>query len=128
MEAAKDELVLVTNNPLCLSKARENGIETVECDGLTQVIKCSRDLIHKGYKLVNHPLAGSVKPWANPYRSIMLIEGDSLDVDSLKVMENAINKYDQFEKDLTEDYLEKISEPIRQDYSLIDYELIKEMI
>ena len=37
---------------------------------LLQTMEQTRDLIHKGYILLTHPLSGSIKPNETPYKSI----------------------------------------------------------
>jgi hypothetical protein len=118
---------LVTNNPRVIDKvqrgklAKEIKIKINECDNLDEVMKTSRDLIHLGYRLITHPLAGSVKPAQNPYRSIILIEENDLDYYSLNTMEKAIVKLRQFKK--TKKDIE-YPDSILEDYQVIDYSLI----
>jgi len=121
-------LTIITNNPLVKSESILTEHTTLFFSDLNKVLTKARDLIHQGYKLITHPLAGSVKPWANPYRTIVLEEGDQLDMRSLEIMEGSLQKYKQFENDLEKDFSEKSNETVRQDYQLIDYDLIKELI
>ncbi|MGM0438318.1 MAG: GrdX family protein [Bacillota bacterium] len=119
--------IIVTNNPLVKKEinnelAEKNiQIKLNFCNDLDQVMVKTRDMIHKGYVLISHPLAGSVKPAQNPYRSILVQEDENLNYDSLKTIENAIQKLKQFQKNK-----ENIDYPseILEDYQVIDYSLI----
>lgn len=88
-----------------------------------EVLIQSRDLIHKGYILLTHPLSGSVKPNESPYKSILIEEGTgTLDIDSLRIIENSIATAEKFVK------IRKIPtwpKSILEDFSEIDYSLIK---
>jgi len=95
---------------------------------LQQVLQRSRDLVHQGAKLVSHPLAGSLKPWQNPYRSIGLKSGEELDFSSLKIMENALEKYRIFGR--KQDVLKRQADQMKlaEDFSRIDLELITNVL
>lgn len=111
--------VIVTNNPML--KGEFEDYEIVFLKDLDEVYNKSRDLIHENWSLISHPLAGSVKPAQNPYRSIVLKKSSELDFYSLETMENAIYKLKQFAKNHQErEYPEKIKE----DYQVIDLTLI----
>ena len=66
--------ILVTNNPLAEEHYRDRfRVEYLEApmiDVLTRV----RDYIHKGRRLLTHPLPGSVKPNETPYKSVLISE------------------------------------------------------
>ncbi|MGM0410204.1 MAG: GrdX family protein [Bacillota bacterium] len=118
--------IIISNN-LMLKRKIEKGVideekfDFVDCKNLDEVMTKSRDKIHKGYILISHPLAGSVKPAQNPYRSIILKENDKLDFNSLKTIEKAIEKLKQFQKNkVNKEYPPEILE----DYQVIDYSLI----
>ncbi len=121
-------LTIITNNPRVKSAAILTEHTTLFFLDLNKVLTKSRDLIHQGYTLITHPLAGSVKPWANPFRTIVLEKGDQLNIRSLEIMENSLQKYNQFKEDLEENFSEKLNEAVKKDYQLIDYDLIKELI
>lgn len=121
-------LTIITNNPLVKSESILTEHTTLFFSDLDKVLTKARDLIHQGYTLITHPLAGSVKPWANPFRTIVLEEGDQLNMRSLEIMEGSLQKYNQFKNDLEENFSENLNETVRKDYQLIDYDLIKELI
>jgi hypothetical protein len=84
----------ITNNPLVLKTAASNKIsdrliyiEAVFLNVLTEV----RDLVHKGRRLLTHPLSGSVKPNETPYKSV-LVSGHCGETDeqSVRIIEEGI--------------------------------------
>lgn len=119
--------LLLTNN-LLVKKEIKNGnlgndldIKLKFCDDLDEVMIEVRDLIHKGYNLISHPLAGSVKPAQNPYRSILIEKDRGLNYESLKTIEKAIQKLKQFQKNKVE---KEYPAEILEDYQVIDHSLI----
>jgi|GEM_PF-5429596 len=104
------------------------GCKLVRCRVLKNVLIKSRDLIHQGGILITHPLAGGFKPGENPYRSIILQEGSGLDHYSLKIIETAIEKYEQFVGPQAVSRIRNLGDQERADYSRIDYELVREYL
>lgn len=111
--------VIVTNNPLI--KEKYEDMKMIFVEDLSDVYKKSRDMVHKNWILISHPLAGSVKPAQNPYRSIILVPGKKLDYYSLETMENAIAKLAQFGQNHKK---REYSNKIKEDYQVIDLSLI----
>jgi len=114
--------VIVTNNNKLINKYDDINIQIIKEDTIEKIFEKTRDLIHKGFILISHPLAGSVKPYQNPYRSIILKKGDELDYQSLKNYENSYYKYQQFKSDKVNN--SKLPEKIKDDYQTIDLTLI----
>jgi len=121
---------LVTNNSFVHDEYSKPGIDKnlVELiynpeDGFIETLKRVRDLVHDGHELLTHPLTGSVKPYETPYKSIAVsAKAGSLNMDSLKIIEDAIVLTQQFLDDY--DHRE-FSERVYNDFRLIDYNLIK---
>ena len=62
--------VMVTNNCRCYEKWRDRFQMEFEADWTyLDVLTKARDYIHKGYHLLTHPLAGSLKPNQTPLNS-----------------------------------------------------------
>ena len=60
----------------------------------TDVLTAVRNAIHKGSKLITHPLSGGAIPSMNPYKSIIISEpSEQLDFASNKLIEEAITFY-----------------------------------
>ena len=82
---------IISNNPRVLERYSQ---ETLWVEGgVFDVYETARDQIHRGARLLNHPLAGSVKPNQSPYRSLILSATADLpaDLDSLSHIEGAID-------------------------------------
>ena len=66
--------ILVTNNPLVQSQY-QNDFRVVFLDtDLLGLLTYIRDRIHNGFRLLTHPLSGSIKPNESPYKSVLLTE------------------------------------------------------
>ena len=102
---------IISNNPRVLERYSQ---ETLWAEGgVSEVYEAARDYIHRGARLLNHPLAGSVKPNQSPYRSLILSTAADLpvDLDSLSHIEGAIDTLRrlpklsrQYTKDTLEDF------------------------
>ena len=116
----KQEVLIVTNNPLVKEKIGDSyNIDFVD-GGILYVMEKLRDMIHKGSKLLTHPLSGSVKPGQTPYKSVMIhiVEGN-VDADSLLMIEDAIDNCKKFVKRVDE-----FREGTDEDKRFIDFTLI----
>src|SRR6056297_3549459 len=117
------KLIIITNNPLVIKKYKSSEHKIINCDKIEDIFKSVRDLIHKGYILISHPLAGSVKPYLNPYRSILLKKSKKLDYKSLETYQNSYQKYQQFKENKKN--RKDLSDEILKDYQVIDLSLIE---
>ncbi|MCL2063560.1 MAG: GrdX family protein [Candidatus Cloacimonetes bacterium] len=114
--------IVVTNNPLVSLKISDTEIDFRNTD-LLGVLKCVRDRIHLGHKLLTHPLAGSIKPWETPYRTVLLTaEKSGLDEDSLSVIEYCIEMCNK--TIVSKAFYYKRDEKNLSDFQLIDFDLI----
>jgi len=83
-----------------------------------------RDRIHKGHKLLTHPLSGSVKPNETPFKSIIITKkAQQLDAESLQIIENSIMTYEKFMNNSNR-FNNSIREQILDDYKEVDYRLL----
>ena len=57
---------------------------------LLQTMEQTRDLIHKGYILLTHPLSGSIKPNETPYKSIAVEKTGAGRYGFLEIIEQSI--------------------------------------
>jgi len=81
------KIAIVSNNPLIACAAAY----FVPVTGIVPVLERARDLVHGGHHLLTHPLAGSVKPNENPYRSLVVThEALGVDYQSILLLEGAI--------------------------------------
>ena len=80
---------IVTNNPDVA--VAYGGLARVVAGGVDSVFFAVRDAVHLGAMLISHPLAGSVKPGENPYRSVVVSTAQGpVDTASLAAIEDAI--------------------------------------
>ena len=111
--------ILITNNPLVKTQLEDRvSVEYIETD-LPGVLTYVRDLVHKGHRLLTHPLSGSVKPNETIYKSV-LITGtpDKLDVQSVNIIGESILAVQKFQvRQFTDEYL--------SDMQTVDLSLIK---
>ena len=123
--------MLVTNNPLVKEQFQsEFKVEFIETD-LLGILTFVRGMVHKGHKLLTHPLSGSIKPNESPYKSVLitgnpedkaaLFEADlksKTDFQSVDIIEKSIQTARKFPpKHIPEHYL--------SDLQMIDLELIR---
>ena len=89
------------------------------------ILKKARDLIHQNYRLLTHPLYGSVKPNETVFRTVILEKCDEFDMDSLMMIEDCINTATKFMN---------ISKPKRwtpdilDDFRVVDYDIISQTL
>ena len=111
--------ILITNNPLVEVQYKDKmKVEYIDTD-LSGILEKVRDLIHKGHRLLTHPLMGSVKPNESPYKTV-LISNDSMttDLQSVTIIEECIIASNKFiPKVIPEQYL--------NDLQTVDLSLIR---
>lgn len=86
------------------------------------MLKSARNMVHKGAKLITHPLMGSIKPNETPYRSIVIMEGTSLDIESLAIIESSIATAEKFQRD---NKVPLWNENILEDFRFVDLKLLE---
>lgn len=116
---------IITNNSLVVQKF-ESIYEVEYIDGnFMEILTTCRDYIHNKYKLLTHPLAGSIKPNETPYKTIMIDDVDELDTESLLLIEKAISTTEKFQNNFkTPLWIDTVLE----DFKVIDLDLIKNVI
>lgn len=109
--------LIITNNPLVAEKY-ENVLWTEGSVEKTLIIV--RDFIHRGYELVSHPLAASLRMLFSPYRSIIIgNKKEKLNFEHAQIIEDSIMKYKNHMD------LRKTDERIRDDYKKVDLLLLE---
>ena len=104
--------LIVTNNPMVRERYSHQYDLKYEETSFVGVLKQVRDLVHRGYRLLTHPLSGSIKPNETPYKSVLLEESTGkIDEFSVRVIEEAVLTCDKFsqkkypyKKDVTRDF------------------------
>lgn len=116
-------MLCITNNKLVLDEYKNTlNIEYYDIP-LKDILIKTRDKIHEHYKLLTHPLSGSIKPGETPYKTIFIEKGNKLDMDSVILIENCINMCNNFEIIDKSKYLNP--EKSIQDFEIIDLSLAK---
>ncbi|MCX7951846.1 MAG: GrdX family protein [Clostridiales bacterium] len=120
----KEKPIVITNNPLTKSSLDGRFDVIYKEVDLVDVLIVVRDYIHKGHKLLTHPLMGSIKPNQTPYKSVAISKKNYMDIDimSLEIIENSILKAKAM---LDNKKLPQWPKDALEDFSLIDYDLIK---
>ncbi|MGE5633184.1 MAG: GrdX family protein [Caulobacteraceae bacterium] len=114
--------MVFTNNELVREKY-SSRLDITFVDGqYIDVLKLVRDMVHKGCKVVTHPLAGSIKPNETPYRSIIIEEGMSLDVNSLTIIESSIASCLKF---MNDNKVPNWSGKVLEDFRFVDLRLFE---
>jgi len=112
----------VTNNPLIKTKyENEFSVDFTETDLIGILIRV-RDSIHKGHKLLTHPLSGSVKPNETIYKTIMIsaIPGET-DMQSVIIIEDCITAVEKFTQ-------RQLPEKFIYDMQVVDLSLIESAV
>lgn len=117
-------MLVITNNCMVEEHCYNHKITTIKVETLMEVLIKGRDLVHKNYKLLNHPLCTSIKPYPNLYKTILLEEGERVDFASVDLIENAIGVAKKF----AEREMVALSNDVLKDYQLIDYGVFLETI
>lgn len=117
-------MLIVTNNPKIGENVNNREVVTLE-ESYIGILKKCRDLIHEGYELLSHPLYGSVKPNETPYRTVIMKKGKSLDINSVNLIEEAIETATKFENNKS---TPKWTERVLDDFRVIDFDIFNNTI
>ncbi len=112
--------ILITNNPKVYAAYKdEMEVEFLKDKSYGEVLEVTRDAIHRGARLLTHPLAGSLKPNQTPYRSMIIDAGlnEKVDWQSLELIENGLASHVKFMKGSK---MPNWNEAIRVDFQTVD--------
>lgn len=120
--------LLITNNPALCSTV--SSCEFVDGDSLSVLLRV-RDLVHKGWVLLSHPLYGNLRPYQHPYRSVLVEQpgcksNPYADLQSLEYIENALGVYSSEKDRIPTD--DTMPGDVKDDFAFIDGELMKETL
>lgn len=111
-----NDFKIVTNN--LLVKEKYSQIIFVD-GGFEDVLIKTRDLVHSGHELINHPLGASIRMFFSPYRSIIVGSKTTDIVDEhVSIMESSIINYKMQMENRKSDIENS------EDYALIDSSLL----
>lgn len=121
------KIILITNNPLVKKKLSNEAEILFYGVDYIKVLELARDYIHKGYKLLTHPLSGSVKPNETPYKSVIVEkrDGSIVDMDSLMIIEQSMDTTRKF---INNKKTPEWNEKIKEDFQVIDLSLIENVL
>lgn len=118
-----EPMIIITNNPMAKDKFAQSY--TVECieGNVMEVYKKVRDYVHKGHRVLTHPLMSSIKPNEIPYRTVIISKNadNTIDDFSLNIIEESISALEKFLRDFS---VPNWNERVLEDFKLIDYDLI----
>ena len=117
-------MFIVTNNSKIKESFPEKDVRLIDTSYIGVLEEC-RKYIHKGCKLLSHPLYGSVKPNETPYRTVIMAEGKGVDYQSVELIEDAINTASKFQNDKkTPNWIERVMD----DFRVIDLDIMTNTI
>ena len=111
--------ILVTNNPLVTDRHGDKyNVVFLDTD-IPGVLTHVRDLVHKGHRMMTHPLSGSVKPNETVYKTVLLSAvANKTDTQSVIIIEDCIMTVKKFTpRQIPEQYI--------YDMQVIDLSLIE---
>lgn len=116
--------ILITNNPMVYRKITNIKVIFLKDSSLLEILIKVRDEIHRGAKLLTHPLTGSIKPNESPFKSILISrdENRELNLESLNIISNSIEVVEKFLKD---GYRKDMPIEIMKDFQTIDLAIIE---
>ncbi|GAA0736979.1 GrdX family protein [Clostridium oceanicum] len=121
------QITIITNNVLsCQQFNKKYDVVFIEGD-VKKVFESVRDYVHKGHKLLTHPLMSSVKPNETPYRTVIISKKSegNIDMESLNYIEESMHSLEKFQKCCN---TPKWSQSILEDFQLIDYDVIQQAL
>ena len=114
--------LIITNNPAVATMYPELS-SYVECS-VYDVFAAVRDAVHRGARVVSHPLSGSIKPNESPYKSVVITDATGpLDFKSLQAIEDAISMLARLPD---KKYI--YDESVLDDFRIIDLDLVNSAI
>ncbi len=105
---------ILSNNPMVWDRFPEcTRVEGSACD----VLIMARNMVHRGYALTAHPIAGNARLCRNPYRSVVIGErAKEPPVADISCVEDALERVRNSESDETA--------RSSADYAIIDLDLL----
>ena len=115
---------IITNNPRVRDHYQGRfGVHYEEL-AYKALLQKVRDMVQSGYRLLSHPLSGSVKPNETPYKSVMVSKDHGMtDAESVRIIEECIaacEKFAELDRVWTDDVLD--------DFRMIDDTLIESAV
>ncbi|MGE5381170.1 MAG: GrdX family protein [Methylocystaceae bacterium] len=111
---------VITNNPLII----ESGWPSIQVTGsIEEVLQKVLEMTLVGYRLLSHPLSGSVKPAVNPYKSILISPAPAgVDYREVEIVLTCLDKVKDMRRQAQSVHW---GEVVDADLRFLDCELIK---
>lgn len=114
------QVLIITNNPMV--KNIDNAEICFVMGDQRQVLYQVFNQVAWGHSLLSHPLAGSIKPEDNPYRSVVLsLSISETDLSTLGMLEYCLEK---MEAGVREGTRSRRLNHLARDFQMIDKELL----
>ena len=114
------QVLIITNNPIVknINNAEICFVRGDQRQVLYQVL----NKVAGGHNLLSHPLAGSIKPEDNPYRSVVLSSSTAeTDLSNLNMLEYCLGKVESGVRDGMQS---RQLDQLARDFQMIDKELL----
>ena len=113
---------LITNNAELYHEVKT--AELIDGSSLDVLIRV-RSLVHLGSIILTHPLCGNLRPYHQPFRSVIIDEKRGpVDLESLSLIEDTVHIYQSCKLIMPHE----TDELTRKDYAYIDSELMRESL
>ena len=137
-DTVRKDVVLITNNPCFKQIIDPLRLQFLSGTSL-DVLVVARDAVHLGNELLTHPLYGNLRPNQQPFRSILLrlcAQKERNSLESISTIEEAVRLYRSYgnrlpaTRNLSGSLLKSslLPDAIREDHSLVDFELMRESL
>jgi len=94
-----------------------------------ELLRLTADRISDGYRLLSHPLTGSIRPDITPYKSILISEDAGVSsAEEGRLMEHAIEYTEELYRQRKVPLSELWPESTKQDFQLVDYSIIRQAL
>jgi len=114
------EVRIVSNNPMVVLQKEDVRINA---SGVIRVLEKVRDLVHLGHHLLTHPLAGSIKPNENPFKSVVISAKPlGMDVKSVQIAEDSLETAKRMLKEMP---YRSFSDQELNDFMMLDLSLLE---
>lgn len=119
--------VIITNNSKVYEKYKDKfEIVFLEEGSYTDVLSKTRDNVHMGYKLLTHPMSGSLKPNQTPYKTVIVGKNTGkTDYESIVLIENSLEAAHKFLKFKS---TPNWNDEILNDFKTVDLSLIENVV
>ncbi|MEL3906255.1 MAG: GrdX family protein [Treponema sp.] len=118
-------ILIITNNPKTADFVTNHypaetlsGIRLLFCPLREAVYTQVRSYIHRNWRLLNHAMYGNIQLHKQPYRSMLLTESVGLDIVSLQLWEQAMER-------VSRSSIPPYADHVLEDFQELDFMLFK---